>query len=392
MKLLNILIMMLVALVLFYAGVSSAQEKMTRIIVQFEDNVEAQEIKDIIKLYGGVLQNYENKQALKELGQIYELKIEDKNKAKIIDSYRKDKRVKFAEEDQLVPGSYIPNDPKLLEQWYIPSLKIDAIWENYTGKNIIVAVLDTGVDGTHPDLKDNIIPGWNVLLNNNITRDTNKHGTWVAGVISAVANNKIGIAGVAHSVKIMPIVIANENAYASWSNIATGLVKASDMGADIANISYMAYSSSLVNTAAKYFVEKGGIVFVSSGNEGVAKTAKPSDYTIVVGATGKTNNRMSWSNYGPMMDVMAPGDSIVTTRIGGTYSTTWGTSIASPICAAVMALMLEANNQKINKLTVAELNTALFATAIDLGVTGKDDYTGNGLVNPLAAINYVKNK
>lgn len=306
-----------------FSNVVNSQEKMLKIIIQFEDNVELVEVKEMVKTYGGILQNFESKKDLKVIGNIYELKIPQNDRNKIVDSFRKDKRVKFVEEDQLIPGSFIPNDPKFINQWYIKHLKVDSIWDSYTGKDIIVAVLDTGVDSTHPDLNANIIPGWNLLLNNNNTQDTNNHGTWVAGVIAAIANNNIGIAGVSYSVKIMPIVIANENAYAYWSYIATGLIKAADMGAKIANVSYMAYNSSLVENAAKYFMDKGGIVFVSSGNEGLYKTAKPSDYTVVVGAIGTNNVRMSWSNYGLMLDIMAPGDSIITTKRGNLYSTTW---------------------------------------------------------------------
>lgn len=306
-----------------------------------------------------------------------------------MDKLRKDKRVKFVENDELIPADFIPNDSLFYNQWEIPYLKIDAVWNITTGNNVKIAVLDTGV-AAHSDLNANLLPGWNVLLNNNNTNDTNKHGTWVAGVIAATMNNNAGIAGIANTAKIIPIVIANENAYAYWSDIATGIYKAKELGANIINISYSAYTSSTVIAAAKVFVDNGGFVFVSSGNDGLQKTNPNSPYLIVVGATGKSNECMSWSNKGPMVDISAPGGEIPTTTINNTYTTVKGTSIASPIAAATFALVYDVNRNT-KKLSNSNLIDLFFTSSMDYGQSGYDYCYGFGIVNPKIVIDKLLN-
>ena len=134
----------------------------------------------------------------------------------------------------------------------------------------MVAVLDTGVDGTHPDLAGKLLPGWNAVDSSNNTADINGHGTAVAGTAAAATNNASGVAGVAWNAAILPVRITNSSdGYAYWSDIARGLSWAANQGADVANISYGVSNSSTIASAAQSMRNKGGLVVVAAGNEGV---------------------------------------------------------------------------------------------------------------------------
>ena len=117
--------------------------------------------------------------------------------------------VKFAEVDTIVSASATTNDPILPQEWQITKIGASTAWNTSTGAGIVVAVLDSGVQSNHPDLQANLVPGWNIYNNNNLTNDVNGHGTAVAGTIAAVGNDGIGVAGVAYRAKIMPVRISD---------------------------------------------------------------------------------------------------------------------------------------------------------------------------------------
>lgn len=253
--------------------------------------------------------------------------------------------VEFAELDMAVDLSAVtPNDPRYLNQWHLPKIQAPVSWDSSKADNIVIAVLDTGVDGTHPDLSSKLLPGWNAVDGSNNTADINGHGTAVAGTAAAATNNANGVAGVAWNATILPVRISNaSNGYAYWSDIARGLNWAANQGADVANISYSVTSSSTIANAAQYMRSKGGLVVVAAGNDGVDPGYANSPYMITVSATTSSDAKASWSNYGALIDVAAPGASIQTTSKGGTYGSWSGTSFASPVTAGAVALIMGAN-------------------------------------------------
>jgi len=141
------------------------------------------------------------------------------------------------------------------------------------------------VEGGHPDLVGNLVPGWNVVSNNSNTSPVMFHGTSVAGVVAATSNNSTGVASVAWDAKIMPIRITNEsNGWASTSNMADGILWAADHGARVANISYnISANSSLRNDAAQYMRSKGGLVVGAAGNDNTDAGQSDNPYFIIVG-------------------------------------------------------------------------------------------------------------
>jgi hypothetical protein len=205
----------------------------------------------------------------------------------------------------------------------------------------------------------------------------------VAGAAAAAANNGTGIASVAWGAKLMPVRIADANGYAYWSTVAQGLIWAADHGARVANISYVGVSASAtVQSAAQYLRSKGGVVVVCAGNNGIDEGVDPTDAMIVVSATDANDVKTSWSSFGSFVDLAAPGQNIYTTARGGGYQYWWGTSLASPVVAGVAAL-IKGNRPE---FTAAQVELALFASAVDLGAGGPDAFFGFGRVSADGAI------
>lgn len=294
---------------------------------------------------------------------------------------------KFAEQDCLVPSEFIPNDPNYLSAWYLSKIGADTAWDTAQGSGITIAILDSGIDASHPDLSSRLVPGWNFYSNNSDTADVYGHGTKVAGSAAAITNNGIGGSGVAGQARIMPIRVSGTDGYATWSGLASGFIYAADHGARVANASFLGLTdSSSTRSAAQYLKDKGGLAVVSGGNTGALQGYAVTTSMISVAATDSNDMRTSWSSYGNYISVAAPGASIFSTTVGGGYGYVSGTSFSSPITAGVVALMMSANPN----LSNIEIERLLFSTAVDLGDMGRDPYYGYGRVNAVAAVEAAK--
>ena len=290
--------------------------------------------------------------------------------------------IKFAEPDELFVPDVLPNDTYYGSEWHLQMVQAPAAWDFSLGANVTVAILDTGVNSTHPDLQGKLVPGWNFYDNNSNTADVYGHGTLVAGVVAALSSNAIGVTSIAWNAKLMPIRISAPDGMASSSTIASGLNWAANNGARVANISYAVHGSSTVQSAAQYMKNKGGLVVNSAGNSGTLDSTPASDTMISVSATGSSDTRASWSTWGPYVDVAAPGVGIWSTNNGGGYSSVSGTSFSSPLTAGVIALMISANPS----LAPSQVERFLKSTAADLGTAGYDQYYGYGRVNAASAV------
>lgn len=300
---------------------------------------------------------------------------------------KRNKHLKFAERDILLKADLTANDLWYTSAWHLQKIGVPAAWDTSQGTRITIAILDSGVDGTHPDLATKMVAGWNFYDNNSVTTDVYGHGTKVAGAAAAVTNNGIGVAAVAPGALIMPIRVTDTAGMGSIGLMASGLTWAADRGARVANLSFSAVGTyATVQTAAQYMKNKGGLVVTSAGNDYTAITAAPSSTNIVVSATDTTDTKASWSNYGQFVSVAAPGTSIWTTSKGGSYGTSSGTSFAAPVTAGVIALMM-ATNPVLGPVDIEKL---LFSTALDLGSPGFDTYYGYGRINAAAAVAVVK--
>ncbi len=349
-----------------------------RLLVQPRAGLSNKDFDGVLKTHGG------RRQGKLDKINVYIVELPPQaNETAVAKALAKHPHIKFAELDVAVPASMIPNDPYYGKAWHLPLIGAPAAWDLSIGLGVTVAILDTGTDGTHPDLVAQMVPGWNIYDNNSDTTDVHGHGTIVAGVAAAAGANGVGVVGVSYQTKIMPVRIADANAYAYFSTMAQGITWAAEHGARVANLSYQkAAGSSTVMSAAQYLRSKGGITVICAGNSGIQEPYAPSSSATVVSATDSSDNVTSWSSYGTFVDVAAPGSAIWTTTRGGGYNSASGTSVATPIVAGTYALMMAANPS----LSPAGLDSALFATARDLGTAGFDDRYGNGRVDTGAAV------
>lgn len=290
--------------------------------------------------------------------------------------------IKFAEVDRIVNPNLAGNDPYLGSEWHISKIGADTAWDSSLGSTVTIAIIDTGVDSTHPDLAGRFVAGWNFYDNNSNTADVYGHGTKVAGTAAATFNNGAGVAGIAGDAKIMPIRISSTTGSATLSAMAQALTWAADNGARVANISYLCADSSSVLSAASYFKSKGGLVTTAAGNYSVEEAIPATSAMIPVSSVDSNDLKATSSSYGAYVSMSAPGVGIYTTTSGGGYASVSGTSFASPVTAGTIALMMSANT----KLANTDVEKLLFSTAVDLGTAGRDTLYGYGRVNAAAGV------
>jgi hypothetical protein len=272
----------------------------------------------------------------------------------------------------------LPNDPMRAKQTYLDQIHAPEAWSIApAGAPILIALVDTGVDLTHPDLQGKLVPGYNVLDPSAPPQDDNGHGTNVAGIIAATANNDKGIAGIAWNARIMPIKALEADGTGDESKLSEGIRYAVDHGAKIIVLSLglNKYNDDLAQTVA-YAEDRGVLLVAATGNEG-ASVKYPAAYPTVLGVGGVTaDNQAEYrSNSGPEVDLAAPYD-VFTTALGGGYEYKNGTSMAAPQVAAVAAL----GWSKYPAFKPYQIRNLLRQTAEDLESPGWDPYTGFGLV------------
>lgn len=297
----------------------------------------------------------------------------------------------------------VPNDPFFSFQYGlqntgqavqgafgVPGADVDATnaWPMTTGADLVIAVLDSGVN-QHVDLGGKVLPGWNVPNEDSVTTDAcNSHGTHVSGIAAAIGDNGVGVAGMSWGALILPIVVVDPcNGFESW--LADGIMIAVDAGVDVINMS-LQYSAGTeyLHDAVKYAAAKGVVMVAASGNSG-ASVSYPAKWpeTIAVGATNNSDQRWSSSNFGPELDLMAPGVNVYSLSGTVSYGFKTGTSMATPFVSGLAALMLSIDPA----LTPEAIREVLHATAADLGDPGFDELTGHGRLEAAAALESVFN-
>jgi thermitase len=315
------------------------------------------------------------------------LEVPEESSEAIMESLQRTGLFDYVERDQYAhTAGEIPNDPGFVSQWHLAKIQSSQAWSVTTGSSsVVVAVIDTGVYGTHPDLASNLTPGWNFVKSNPDTSDLLGHGTAVAGVIAAASNNGIGVAGVSWHSRIMPLLVVDQNDLAAYSDIAEAIQYAADRGVRVINISIGgAVQSPALQSAVDYAWNKGALIFASAMNNSAPDPYYPAacNHVMAVSATDSNDHLAGFSNYGNWIAISAPGSGILTTVNGGGYAYWFGTSFSSPIVAGVAALSLAVNPA----LTNIELVAILEKSADDIGPPGYDTSFGWGRVNALNAV------
>jgi thermitase len=254
----------------------------------------------------------------------------------------------------------VPNDPLITNQLWLAKSKYysadgQGAWDLTTGSpNIIVAVIDSGADGTHPDLAGKVLAGWNFLTGTPIAAQANSdalcaggHGTAVTGVIGAKTNNGVGVAGGAWLSPIMPLIVDNTACSAAWSDVANAATYAADHGAKVINISIAGtVDSNTLELGLKYAWDHGVSIVAAAGNLSTSTCEYPGCSPWVVASAGGVDNSDvldPTSNFGAAATIYAASGGTgqsYTTQVGGTYGYWHGTSFASPEVAAVIPLIL----------------------------------------------------
>ena len=357
-----------------------------RIIVKFKGNLDP-EVEE------GIFFEHKLKKHkfIKELNSYVVLTSSKNETLNTIEKLKKRKDVEFAEPDMYCEpvGKFeTPNDAGVSQQWWVTKINLPQAWDiNKGSSNIIIAIIDSGCDATHPDLITKYVPGYNFFDLNSVTQDVRGHGTAVAGCAAAATNNSIGVAGAGRNCMIMPIRVTDSAGYAYWSTIAQAMKWATDKGARVANASFACGESTTIQSAAKYMNSKNGVFCCSAGNQAKQLTSVNFPEIIVVGATDSNDNLASFSNWGLTVDVVAPGVICYTTNLGGGYQWWSGTSFSSPITAGLVGLILSTNNG----LKPSDVDSILKRTSKDLGDPGIDLKYSNGRIDALAAVTLAAN-
>jgi len=314
-------------------------------------------------------------------------------------------------------------DSLIDEQWYLETINAMQTWEITRGNtDIIIGVIDTGIDYKHPDLAGSLWKNETELFgvdgldddNNGFVDDSigwdftdaprfadggdykdpdndpmdeysSGHGTQIAGIISAAANNGMGIAGIGPELRVMNLRAGTASGYLEEDDVANALLYALDNSARVVNMSFGDVALSRFLKDVIYFVyQEGMIIVASSGNSGNDEVHYPSGLaeTISVGASNRDDNLAGFSNYGPTIDCVAPGTDMISTAVGGKYNMVNGTSFSAPVVSAVAGLILSLNPD----YGPERIRHILKTSSEDILDFGWDNYSGAGRVSALNAV------
>ena len=293
----------------------------------------------------------------------------------------------YIERNNIYKICFTPKDPYWSLEWGMRKIEADFAWNISVGDpSVLVAIIDTGVDWNHPDLVDNYVAlGYDWINNDSDPMDDNGHGTHVAGIIAAMINNGIGVAGLAQ-VKIMAEKALNADGYGTTAALANAIIHATNAGAKIIVMSWGDYTDSvLLHDAIAYaYYEKGVLLVAAAGNDATSEKMYPAAYNevIAVSATDESDNLARFSNFGSWIELAAPGKNIFSTVWNDDYSYKSGTSMAAPFVAGVAALTWSVYPQ----LSRDDLRIYLHERADDLGDPGFDIYYGYGRINARKAV------
>lgn len=295
-------------------------------------------------------------------------------------------------------------DPRRSQLWWFDTIGVEQAWDTSQGDGVVVAVLDTGAQLDHPDLVGQFATaadgsvGRDFVDDDGVPSDPNGHGTIVAGLVGAAANNDEGVAGVAPGARVMPVRVLDDQGRGEASTVDAGIRWAVDNGADVVNLSLEVEETTggpdatltAPNAAIEYAWERGVVVLAATGNSGAGAAGYPEGSPVVlVGATDREDELATFSDADRRDAIMAPGIDMVSTWCDpvpegcdpdAPYGIGDGTSFAAPVASGVVALLLGAG------LDHRQAVQVLRDTAVDLGEEGRDERFGAGRIDAAAAI------
>jgi subtilisin family serine protease len=273
--------------------------------------------------------------------------------------------------------------------WGLALLNVPQHWKNTQGAGVRVALLDTGVDESHPDLAAAIDGVRDFTHSRYGAADRNGHGTHVAGIVAARKNDR-GVIGVAPQSRLLIAKVLGDDGIGSSAAVAAGVDWACDKGATVISMSLGSREpDALLRQAIERAAAKGVFLITAAGNTGRPNSVNyPARWreTIAVAAIDRNGRLARFSSRGPQVDIAAPGQDVLSTFRDGGYAKLSGTSMAAPFVAGVVALLIalhrDATDARTPLHTIADLREHLRRTARDAGPTGHDPGYGWGLINP----------
>ena len=284
------------------------------------------------------------------------------------------------------------NDTLRGKQYALDIVNAPEAWDITMGKSsVTIAIVDSGVDLEHPDLKAKLIKAKSTV--DDSAKDDMGHGTHVAGIAAAITNNKEGVAGLAANAKIMPVRVLGGPSGGSAATVAEGVIYAADNGADVINMSLGFYDKpEILEKAVNYALSKNVVIVATMGNNNIERRRYPAafDGVIAVGSTDESDKKSTFSNFGDWISVSAPGSNIMSTfptypvQINGTkgYASLSGTSMAAPLVAGLAGLIRSQNPN----MAPAKVKALIEKTAVDLGDKGFDKNFGHGRIDAFKAV------
>ncbi len=323
------------------------------------------------------------------------------NTQEAINLFKKLSAVEYAEPDYTMQLAALPNDPLYPSQYHLPKMSAPQAWDKTTGSSdVIVAVIDSGVDYTHPDIAPNMwhdangYVGYDFGENDHYPMDIQGHGTHIAGTIGSVGNNNEGTTGINWHVKIMAVkAIGRNTVITPTSTVASSIIYAADNGAKVINMSFGApyIRSQTVINAINYAWSKGAVLVSSAGNE-ICPLWFPAnqEHVIAAGATDQNDNHPGFSCTGDKLELTAPSVNIISIERGGGYTSgdnNTGTSYSAAMVSGAAALVFSSNLSYTN----ADVVNRIDSTADDLGTPGRDPIFGFGRINLARAVGNISN-
>ena len=359
--------------------------------------------------------------------QVYRIRIRpdvDPREASV--AYAALREVAYAQPNHLFRPVQAPNDERFSEQTGLSNIHWQELWDRLGPKQqeVVLAVIDSGIDTDHEDLAENIwtnraevegqpgvdddrngyvddVSGWDFsdapdlpakgdfLTRDNDPSDESGHGTLVAGIAAARADNGVGIAGVAPDAKLMAlrggVLLQAGGSFFEEDDLAAAILYAVENGADVINMSWGSSERAfLIQDAIRYASINGCVLVAAAGNEGESGLSYPAafDETIAVAATDRNDLVASFSSRGSGLDLSAPGINILSTLPGDTYGFSSGTSFSAPHISGLAALLLSRRPE----LTADQVRSLLSAATVDLGPDGWDETFGAGRIDGLALL------
>jgi subtilisin family serine protease len=294
-----------------------------------------------------------------------------------------------------LPAAATAGDPLRSRQWNLDIVQADPAHSTATGTGAVVAVVDSGVMGAHPDLQGRLRQGYDFVGNDSDPNDENGHGTHVSGIVAANTDNDVGVASVAPGATILPVRVLDADGGGDSTTVAKGIDWAVDHGAQVINLSLgpdvpLAGSDPDFDATIDRALDRGVIVVAAAGNSGLPACDQPSGQgrLLCVGAVDKRRNRSYFSNFGSGLGLVAPGGSglpfqdedVLSTYDNGGYEEIAGTSQATPHVAGVAALLVSKG------LRGQAAVDRILATADDVGPAGPDPQFGAGIVDARRAV------